>query len=73
MADLGLLVIAVGWFLQYQAKGNKLTTNFLILYIVGVVLLILDGFVHNFGLSSLLNLASAVLAFLVYRNLSKKK
>jgi drug/metabolite transporter (DMT)-like permease len=73
MADLGLLVIAIGWFLQYQVKSNKLTTNFLILYIIGVILLILDGFVHNFGLSSLLNLATAILAFLVYKNLSKKK
>lgn len=62
---IGLLLIAAAWIFQLvhiRRFGNKLCTKFLKLYILGVILLIVDGFINGLTAIAALNLIALALA-----------
>jgi len=76
MVITGLILIVVGWLVQLYrvfAGTKQISRGFLVLYVVGVLLLVIDGFRASIGASAWLNLIALILAFLVlYRALEKK-
>lgn len=68
MQVIGLAVIALSWAYQayYTSKKDKhVRTNFLILYIVGSALLVIDGMLFAVSVSTLLNTTIVLLSALV--------
>lgn len=68
MQVIGLAVIALSWAYQayYTSKKDKhIRTNFLILYIVGSALLVIDGMLFAVSVSTLLNTTIVLLSALV--------
>lgn len=73
MVTVGLALIVAGWYLQLaSAKKKKFTLqkNFLLLYAAGAALLTLYS-LGEFGLGTILNAASAVMSFLLYKKMGK--
>lgn len=68
MALLGLLLIAGGWFIQYRSGSQTFEKSFLMLYIGGTLLLVLDNLTFDRLLLALLNLIVFVLAILVAKH-----
>lgn len=65
---IGLTAITTGWLIQlaHGLRGKKdLHAGFLGLYIIGCVILTVDGLLNNAGLPAFLNLACAALAILI--------
>ena len=65
MVELGLILIAIAWFWQLRQKTSKLHPYFIIAYIAGVALLILDSFEHDMLSATLLNTGILALAVMV--------
>lgn len=72
MGTLGLVLIVVGWIIQYRS-GKRFHPMFVGSYIAGVLLLILSDYEGGFTFPLALNLISVVLASFVLWNLIKKK
>lgn len=73
MLYIGLLLIIIAWILQLKSKGHNILPMFVILYILGTALLALSAFFDRYFLMGLMNLATGVLAFLVYRSLTVRR
>jgi len=74
MAILGLSVISLGWLIQLVliSQGKQsVSPIFVGTYIVGVALLIVDGFSSGLNNLALANLVSLVLAVAVFFALKK--
>lgn len=72
MSQAGLTIIAIGWLLQWLGgKDGKIEQSFSVLYIAGVLLLVLDGYRSGMMTLATLNLATMVLALMVYLRLKK--
>lgn len=68
MTYLGLLLIAIAWFIQlyFVWKGKKeINALFVIVYAVGVALIAINSFMMGFNVTALLNLADFVPAVLI--------
>ncbi|MBI2593298.1 hypothetical protein HYW44_01480 [Candidatus Daviesbacteria bacterium] len=69
ITELGLLFIGAAWFVQVfditktEAKLNK---QFVLLYVLGVALMLLEGIANNSKTTNLLNLLSLLGALIVY-------
>jgi len=65
---IGLLLIILGWMVQlYYSRARKifaLSMKFVVIYVVGCLLLVIDAIRTGNLLIWILNLAAAVLAFL---------
>lgn len=73
MVTVGLALITAGWYIQLKATKKKhfnLQKNFLLLYAVGAALLTLYS-LGDFGLPTVFNAASAIMAFLIWRKMGK--
>jgi hypothetical protein len=73
MVTVGLMFIVAGWYLQLASAKKKkfvLRKNFLLLYAIGSGLLTLYS-LGGFGIPTVLNAASALFAFLIYRKMGK--
>lgn len=71
---IGLGFIASGWAMQltlvYQGKKD-ISNNFISFYIVGVVLLIIGAKDNGLDFPAILNIASSILATLLFIKLRK--
>ena len=68
MAIVGLALIVIGWIIQlvYAFKGKKeIQPRFIIAYAVGVLLLVVDGFICEAITIASLNLICLVVAAVV--------
>ena len=68
IAEIGLAFLILGWIVQlFQSwKGSKeIHKGFLFLYIIGVIMLVIDGYMSNLVSLAVLNLVSFVVALLV--------
>lgn len=75
MVNVGLLCIVIGWYIQLAATKKKkftLQKNFLLFYAVGAGFLTLYS-LGEFGLGTLLNAATAIMAFMVYKRMDSTK
>lgn len=74
MVTFGLILIVLAWAVQFLLQKNqKITPAFINLYLLGVVLLVVEGFRTNSQIMAYLNLAAFCLAALVlYRTVTKK-
>lgn len=77
IAELGLIFIITGWFIQFakmwkKKEKEKLSYGFLIVYIIGVALLVADGMLAGLFLLAWLNVASMAGAVLVMLKLRMK-
>jgi hypothetical protein len=73
---IGLVVIAIAWLLQLVSswKGKKeIKKCFLIVYVIGVLLIIWQGYVNNDTSGTTLNLLSLVLSVMVLLTIIWKK
>lgn len=73
MVTVGLFFIVAGWYIQFKATKKKkflLQKNFLLLYAIGTALLTLYS-LGEFGPATILNAASAFLAFSISRKMGK--
>lgn len=65
---IGLILIVLAWIEQLTKslkKEKKLSKLFIILYLIGVILLVIDGLVNKMYLTSILNLITAILAGII--------
>ncbi len=61
ITELGLLFIGASWFVQVFDMGKKevkLNKQFVLLYVLGSALILLDGIMNGSKISSLLNLVA---------------
>jgi len=61
ITELGLLFIGASWFIQVFDMGKKevkLNRQFVLLYVLGSALILLDGIMNGSKISSLLNLVA---------------
>lgn len=65
MGFLGMLLIVIGWFLQYRSRSQTFERNFLLLYASGTILLIFDNLTNATLLIALFNLIVVVLVGLM--------
>lgn len=75
-SELGLLFIAAGWFIQaFTMTGKKnelqINKNFVLLYALGVLMLLVDGFMNVSKFTNLLNLLALLGALIVYFRFKK--
>jgi hypothetical protein len=74
---IGLIIIIIAWIVQLVLlkRSRELTPLFIIIYSVGVLVLVIDGFVTKLYDLAFLNLASMLVAIavLVHINLKNKK
>jgi hypothetical protein len=66
MANFGLIIIIVAWLVQLTSRGKNILTNFILLYCLGVVFLVIDGWQSNLRILALLNFTSLLVALLVF-------
>jgi len=77
---LGLTIIIIAWLLQLMAvwdKKNEISLWFIFFYFIGVVALVIDGFMTNNVDSAFLNIITLVFSGIVFtvvlmNNKSKK-
>ncbi|MDD5331360.1 MAG: hypothetical protein PHE43_00875 [Candidatus Nanoarchaeia archaeon] len=73
---IGLIVLVLGWIIQliHSWKNNhEIRQWFLIFYMVGVGLLVIDGFQNNLKELAILNLVSLIVAGLILLRLKFRK
>ncbi len=66
---LGLTIIIIAWLLQLMAvwdKKNEISLWFIFFYCIGVIALIIDGFMTNNVDSAFLNIITLVFSGIVY-------
>lgn len=73
MSNIGLVLIIIGWIIQFNSKSNKIEINFLKFYLAGVSLLVVDAYLSNLKVLSLLNLVSIGVSGLLLLKLKGKK
>jgi len=78
IATIGLLVIALAWIVQliYSWKGKRdITVSFILLYMLGVLLLLISGYLATSGISNyeVVTLIAAGLVLLRILTIKKKK
>jgi hypothetical protein len=69
---LGLLIIAIGWILQFNSMSKKkkeVKNNFVLAYAVGVIMLIVDGYQGGLYDLAVLNAVALIAALAVYTKL----
>ncbi|AXV38436.1 MAG: hypothetical protein CIT01_09585 [Methanobacterium sp. BRmetb2] len=72
----GLLIIIIGWLIQFYKtvikKDKNINSLFLFLYLIGVILLIIGNYLIKDVINCFLNLISAILPLLILINVIKK-
>lgn len=71
MTYLGLLLIILGWLLQFFSKDSKVKRSFVITYAVGVAFLVLDAYMNDQLMLAVLNFFSLISAVLVYQKIKQ--
>lgn len=67
IALIGLVLIVIGWILQFllMDKKKKISVSFVILYALGVILLVYDGFSAGLNDLAIANLISLIVSLAV--------
>ncbi|MCL5784594.1 MAG: hypothetical protein M1142_04560 [Patescibacteria group bacterium] len=73
MANLGLIIIIIGWILQLLSKKPKLQSSFVLTYALGVLFLVIDGWQNHLTTLALLNLLSFSVALAVWFKFKNKE
>lgn len=71
LANLGLILIIIAWVVQLMSKDKKIRPGFVVAYILGVFLLVIDSYAVGLLTMAFLNLVSLVLAIFVYFQVKK--
>ena len=70
LVTLGLIIIALAWLVQliisWRRGSKEIIKAFLILYVIGVLLLVISGYINSDTTGATFNLLTLVLAFLVW-------
>lgn len=72
LSYIGLVLIIVGWSIQFLNKDKNIDMKFMLLYILGVVLLAIDGFTSGLTELAVLNVISGIAAIAVLVKVLKK-
>jgi hypothetical protein len=73
---VGLSVILIAWILQltFSWNGNRnLGKNFLVIYMLGTALLVIDGYMNNLVLIPIVNFLTIIASAIVLIKISNKK
>lgn len=73
VSAIGIILIIIGWIVQFNSKSNKIQINFLKFYLAGVAILVIDSYLSNLKLVSLLNLVSLGTAGMLFIKIKDKK
>ncbi|MFA5925787.1 MAG: hypothetical protein WC831_02540 [Parcubacteria group bacterium] len=71
MNNIGMILIIVGWAIQLTSKGKEMKRNFVLIYAVGVLLLVIDEYRNHLVPLGTLNLISFSLAMAVFLKIRK--
>lgn len=74
LTTIGLTLIAIGWILQFSSvlQGNKeIKRFFVVFYALGVLLLVIDGYMNKLTTMASLNLITLLLSGFVVFKLKK--
>lgn len=71
MSFLGLILICIGWGIQFIRGPKKIEPLFVLVYSLGAAMLTLENVVMASYSFAMLNLLSVVIAFSVYLKLRK--
>jgi hypothetical protein len=69
LSQIGLVLIIVAWILQGRTltkKKKSLNKQFIVVYMIGIVFLILDGFKNDYLMLGILNLVVLAITAWVY-------
>ncbi len=72
--ELGLLFIGASWLIQafeVKKKDTKLNKQFVLIYVLGVVLVLIGGFLQGTTVINLLNLLALFGALIVFLRMNK--
>lgn len=75
-SELGLLIIVIAWLIQmiFSFSGRKgIVPSFILCYMAGVIILVVDSFMNKLTWIAILNLAAFVLALLALIAIHTKK
>ena len=74
LTTIGLTLIAIGWIFQFSSvlQGNKeIKRFFVVFYALGVLLLVIDGYMNKLTTMASLNLITLLLSGFVVFKLKK--
>ena len=74
LAEIGLILIIIGLIFQlkFSWKGKKeIKKEFLYFYALGVLLLVIDGFMNKLSSLAILNLGSLIVAIIILLRLKR--
>lgn len=72
--ELGLLFIGASWLIQLfdiKKKETKLSRQFVLIYFLGTVLVLIGSIINGANFSSLLNILALAGSLMVYLRMSK--
>lgn len=76
LTTIGLTLIVIGWIVQFSSvlqSGREISRFFVILYTLGVLLLVIDGYMNKQTTMASLNLISLLLAGFIVFKLKKEE
>lgn len=75
LAIIGLAIIFIAWLFQFFSmnKRREISTTFIIAYIVGTILLVIDGYKAELIANAIINGIIAIAAICVLIRFSKPK
>ena len=74
LSIIGLSIVIIGWLVQLvkMKKDKKINKYFVMLYVLGVLILVYDGFASGLTNLAIANLVSLVVSSLVLVKVMKK-
>jgi hypothetical protein len=66
LSYIGMLLIILGWLIQFLSKDKAIKIGFVLVYAIGVLFLVVDGFMKELTFLAILNLVSFLTAFAVF-------
>jgi hypothetical protein len=69
---IGLLIIIIGWGIQLLSKERNIQKSFVLIYSLGVILLVIDGFLEGLMYLAILNLVSFLVSIAVFIKISRE-
>jgi len=76
LTTIGLTLIAIGWILQFSSvlQGSReIKRFFVVFYTLGVLLLVIDGYINKLTTMASLNLITLLLSGFVVFKLKKEE
>jgi len=74
ISELGLIAIVVGWIIQFfSGESKQISLTFISFYLLGILLLVIDGIINGLRNSVVLNLVCFILGLSVMIKIARSR